>query len=101
MQPAMRIVLPIIGLLVAAILGSPASRAFDLAFGAAVGFLIADIGILRTRLDEIGKEVQRLAKEFQRSHQAPAAPAAPREIPPKTDPTTLPEHVKPVDIAPQ
>jgi uncharacterized membrane protein len=101
MQPAMRIVLPIIGLLVAASLGSPASRAFDLVFGAAVGFLIADIGVLRTRLDEIGKEVQRLAKELRRSHQAPAAPAAPHEIPPKTEPTTLPEHMRPADIASQ
>lgn len=101
MQPAMRIVLPIIGFLVAASLGSPASRTFDLLVGAAVGFLIADIGILRTRLDEIGREVQRLAGELRRSHPAAAAPVAPREIPSQIESSALPEHAAPADIAPQ
>jgi hypothetical protein len=38
MQPIMRIILPIIGVLIAASLASPASRGFDAVFGAAVGF---------------------------------------------------------------
>jgi hypothetical protein len=50
MQPMMRIILPIIGLLIAASLGNPASRALDLLLGAAVGFLIADLAILQNSM---------------------------------------------------
>lgn len=75
MQPVMRLVLPIIGLLIAASLGSPASRIFDLVLGAAVGFLIADLRILRVRLDTLGKEFERLKKEFRRRQDVPTAPA--------------------------
>ena len=79
MQPVMRIVLPIIGLLIAASLGSPASRAFDLLLGAAVGFLIADLGIIRTRLDAVAQEFDRLKKEFRRRQDVPTATVPPRE----------------------
>jgi uncharacterized membrane protein len=83
MQPMMRIVLPIIGLLIAASLGSPASRAFDLLLGAAVGFLIADLGVSRTRLDALAQEFDRLKKEFRRRQDAPTAPVPPRETIPE------------------
>jgi hypothetical protein len=58
----MRVVLPIIGALIGWNLGSPATHAFDLAIGAAVGFAIADLGILRARLDELGAQVARLTR---------------------------------------
>jgi len=83
MQPMMRIVLPIIGLLIAASLGSPASRAFDLLLGAAVGFLIADLGVIRTRLDAVAQEFDRLKKEFRRRQDAPTASVPPRETIPE------------------
>jgi uncharacterized membrane protein len=78
MQPIMRFILPIVGLLIAASLGSPASRAFDLVFGAAVGFLIADLGIVRARLDDLFKELDRLREDFRRRQDVPDA-SAPRE----------------------
>ena len=83
MQPMMRIVLPIIGLLIAASLGSPAGRAFDLLLGAAVGFLIADLGVIRTRLDAVAQELDRLKKEFRRRQDAPMASVPPRETTPE------------------
>jgi uncharacterized membrane protein len=79
MQPVMRVFLPIVGIVIAAAFGSPASRAFDLIIGAAVGFLIADLGVVRMRLDDLFKELDRLKKEFRRRQDAPAAPAPPRE----------------------
>jgi uncharacterized membrane protein len=78
MHPIMRLVLPIIGLLIAASFGSPANRAFDLVFGAAVGFLIADLGILRTRLDDLFKELDRLKQEFRRRQNVPTASVPPQ-----------------------
>jgi uncharacterized membrane protein len=75
MHPIMRLVLPTIGIFVAASLGSPANRAFELIVGAAVGFLIADLGILRTRLDDLFKELDRLKKEFRRRQELPIASA--------------------------
>ena len=76
MQPIMRIILPIIGIFIAASLGSPASRAFDLVFGAAVGFLIAELGIIRTRLTAVHQEFERLTQEL-RGHREPPAASAP------------------------
>jgi len=84
MQPMMRIILPIIGLLIAASLGSPASRAFDLLLGAAVGFLIADLGVIRTRLDAVTQEFDRLKKEFRRRQDVPTASVPPRETTPES-----------------
>jgi uncharacterized membrane protein len=75
MHPMMRLVLPTIGMLIAASLGSPANRLFDLALGAAVGFLIADLGILRLRVDDLFKELDRLKKEFRRRQDSPTASA--------------------------
>ncbi len=74
----MRLVLPIIGLFLAAILGSSANRAIDCLLGAAVGFLIADLGMLRVRLDDLFKELDRLKKEFRRPQVVPEA-SAPKE----------------------
>ena len=70
MHPIMRLVLPTIGIFIAASFGSPANRAFELIVGAAVGFLIADLGILRMRLDDLFKELERLKKEFRRRQDA-------------------------------
>jgi uncharacterized membrane protein len=80
MQPVMRVFLPIVGIVIAASLGSSASRAFDLIIGAAVGFLIADLGVVRMRVDDLFKELDRLKKEFRRRQDAPTAPAPPREV---------------------
>jgi uncharacterized membrane protein len=79
MQPVMRVFLPIVGIVIAAGFGSAASRAFDLIIGAAVGFLIADLGVVRTRLDDLFKELDRLKKEFRQRQGAPTAPAPTRE----------------------
>lgn len=82
MQPIMRIILPIIGVFIAGSLGSPANRAFDLIFGAAVGFLIADLGIIRARLDTLGRELERLKKEFRRRQDGAADSAPAHSAPP-------------------
>jgi uncharacterized membrane protein len=91
MQPIMRLFLPIVGMVIAASLGNPASRAFDLIFGAAVGFLIADLGVLRVRLDDLFKELDRLKKEFGRRQNVPAAPPPPREATPDSAAIDSPE----------
>jgi uncharacterized membrane protein len=77
MQPLMRIVLPIFGILIAASLGSPASRAFDLVLGGAVGFLIADLGIIRARFEALHQEIERLKKEFRRRQHLSTASVPP------------------------
>jgi len=94
MHPIMRLVLPIIGILIAATLGNPASRAFDLVLGAAVGFLIADLGILRLRLDDLFQALDRLRQESRRPQNVseastlspeptePQQPAQPTDTPP-------------------
>ncbi len=74
MTPIMRVVLPIVGALVGWNLASPETRLFDLVVGAAVGFAIADLGILRARLDALGAQVARLTTELRRHHDAPPAP---------------------------
>src|ERR1700737_4138023 len=74
MTPIMRVVLPIIGALIGWNLASPETRLFDLLIGAAVGFAIADLGILRVRLDELGAQVARLTTELRRHYDAPPAP---------------------------
>jgi uncharacterized membrane protein len=74
MTPIMRVVLPIIGALIGWNLGDPASQIFDLVIGAAVGFAIAELGIQRARLDELGVQVARLAAQFRPRHDAPPAP---------------------------
>ena len=76
MQPIMRIFLPVIGIFVAASIGSPANRAFDLVLGAAVGFAIAELGILRMRLNEIAKDIARLTTELRRRQTVLTTPAA-------------------------
>jgi uncharacterized membrane protein len=70
----MRVVLAIIGALIGWNLASPATHLFDLAVGAAVGFAIADLGILRARLNELGAQVARLTTELRRSNDAPPTP---------------------------
>jgi uncharacterized membrane protein len=86
MPPIMRIVLPVMGIFIAAIIGSPANREFNLILGAAVGFAIADLWIMRARLDDLAKEITRLATEFRRREQVPAPrtvrPESPPEVPP-------------------
>ena len=66
MTPIMRVVLPIVGALIGWNMASPETRLFELAVGAAVGFAIADLAILRARLDELGAQVARLTAELRR-----------------------------------
>ena len=89
MHPIMRLVLPTIGIFIAASFGSPANRAFELIVGAAVGFLIADLGILRTRLDDLFKELDRLKKDFRRRQDVPTA-SAPAPLPNVTEYPEIP-----------
>jgi uncharacterized membrane protein len=92
MHPIMRLVLPIIGIFIAASIGSSANRAFEWIVGAAIGFLIADLGILRMRIDDLLKELDRLKKEFRRAQVAPVA-SAPRASQNATSaPTEYPEY---------
>jgi uncharacterized membrane protein len=70
----MRVVLAIIGAFIGWSLASPATHLFDLAVGAAVGFAIADLGILRARLNELGAQVARLTTELRRLNDAPPTP---------------------------
>jgi uncharacterized membrane protein len=70
-----------------------------LIFGAAVGFLIADLGIVRLRLDDLFKELDRLKKEFRRRQDVPEA-SAPREAPHEPGVVEYPEY-KPAQPAPQ
>ena len=100
MQPVMRLVLPIVGLLVAAVFGSPANRAIDLSFGAVLGFLIAELGILRARLESLGQEFERLKKEFRRRQDVPTAAPPPSQEPFKSAATEYPQF-KPAHPAPQ
>ena len=74
MTPIMRVVLPIIGALIGWNLASPATRLFDLLIGAAMGFALADLGILRARLDELSAQVARLTTDLRRRGDAPPAP---------------------------
>jgi uncharacterized membrane protein len=77
MGPIMRVVLPIGGALIGWALGGPATQVFDSAVGAAVGFAIADLGILRARLDELGAQVARLTAELRRPEPVPEPAPAP------------------------
>jgi len=102
MQPIMRIFLPVIGIFVAASIGSPANRAFDLVLGAAVGFAIAELGILRMRLNEIAKDIARLTTELRRRQTVPTTPAAPPEPPHQSiKPAELPKEAQPAKISPE
>jgi len=71
MTPITRIILPIIGGLIGARLGNPSTHLFDVLFGAIAGFLIADLGVLRTQLDALSAQVERLAGELRRRHAVP------------------------------
>lgn len=70
----------------------PASRAFDLLSAAAVGFLIADLGIIRARLAALGTEFDRLKKEFRRRQDLPAASAPVRETAAESEAIEYPEY---------
>ena len=88
MTPIMRIVLPIIGALVGATLGSPATRLFDVLVGAMVGFVVADLGIMRAQLDALSAQVARLSAELRRRKEVPQHPTEHPEstpAPPDTD----------------
>jgi uncharacterized membrane protein len=76
MLPIMRIVLPLIGIVAAGMLGSPASRPFELVLGAFVGFLIADLGILRAQFRGLCKDLEQLVAEMRRRAATPIAPDA-------------------------
>jgi uncharacterized membrane protein len=74
MHPIMRIVLPVIGALIGASLGHPATRTFDILIGAIAGFAVADLGIIRARLDGLAAQVDLLTAELRRRREVPAPP---------------------------
>jgi uncharacterized membrane protein len=91
MTPVMRVVLPVIGALIGWNLGDPANQVFNLLIGAAVAFSIADLGILRLRLDELALHVRRQAAGLQPRHDAPENPEARTPMPSRPlTPTGLP-----------
>jgi uncharacterized membrane protein len=96
MDPIMRFVLPIIGAFVGAILGSPATRSFDLVVGAILGFAVADLGVIRARLDALGTQVERLSAELRRRREVPAPPEHRESAPP---PAASAEPPAPVNAA--
>jgi hypothetical protein len=101
MQPIMRIVLPVIGALIGAGMWSPTTRTFDLLVGAFLGFVIADLGVIRARLDALGKEIDRLATEFRRRQEVPTIPAArPESTPELRRPVEFPQHLRPDESGP-
>ena len=102
MPPIMRIFLPVIGIFVAASIGSPANRAFDLVVGAAVGFAIAELGIVRMRLNEIAQDIVRLTTELRRRQTVPSTSAAPPEAPRQSiKPPELPKEAQPAKTSPE
>jgi uncharacterized membrane protein len=80
MQPVLRIVFPIIGLLIAASVGSPANKVFDCLIGALLGFVIADVLLLRTHLQALNEEVAKLLKELRRRQSVSENPAPPEIV---------------------
>jgi uncharacterized membrane protein len=100
MQPIMRVVLPIIGIIVGASLATPDARVFDILLGAVAGFLIADLGLIRARLDTIAKEIDHLKKESRRRLEVFAAPTVQAEsTPAHKQPAEFHEPVKPTHTA--
>jgi len=99
MTPIMRVVLPIIGALIGWNLAGPETRLFDLLLGAAIGFALADIGILRARLDELSAQVARLTADLRRRGDAPPAPIQrPDPAPRSEDPEDSRDAVIPTSI---
>jgi uncharacterized membrane protein len=84
MKPIMRLVLPLVGILIAAIAGSSANRGFNLLVGAFLGFALADLGLINARLDALAEEIRRLTQELRRRQVAPqeSTSAEPRGTPP-------------------
>src|SRR6202051_1790394 len=99
MTPITRIILPIIGALIGSSLGNPAAHLFDVLFGAIAGFLIADLGVLRTQLDALSAQVERLAGELRRRHAVPRGPAPPEPDEP-ADPYNFPDSPIPATSRP-
>jgi uncharacterized membrane protein len=94
MTPITRIVLPIIGALIGASLGTPSTHLFDVLLGAIAGFLIADLGVLRTQLDALSAQVGRLAAELRRGYAVPPEPTQHPEstpAPPEPDAPDSPD----------
>jgi uncharacterized membrane protein len=92
MTPITRIVFPIIGALIGASLGTPSTHLFDVLLGAIAGFLIADLGVLRTQLDALSAQVGRLAAELRRGHAVSPEPARLSEsIPAQSQPDESPD----------
>jgi uncharacterized membrane protein len=82
MTPITRIVFPIVGAFIGANLGNSSAHLFDMLVGALAGFLIADLGVLRTQLDALSAQVGRLAAELRRGPAVSPEPIRPVESPP-------------------
>ena len=92
MQPIMRIVFAITGLILAAVLANPDNRLFDATLGAIAGYLIADLGVLRTRLEDALRELEWLKKEYRGRSAEPETPTTGRESPQEPRGIEYPEY---------
>ncbi len=101
----MHLILPVIGILVAMLLGDSANRSFDLVVGAFVGFLVADLGVLRAELKALRNTLAQLTVEMRRrtatSSTATAAPepASRPDTPAEIDETEVPADSIAIDPA--
>lgn len=93
----MHLILPVLGILVAIVLGDSANRGFDLVVGGFVGFLVADLGILRAELKSLRKTLEQLTAEIRRRTVAPTAAMASPE--PTFTPNT-PAEIDEPEVAP-
>jgi len=71
MKPIMRLVLPIVGIVIAALFGSSANRGFNLLVGGFLGFALAELGLINARLEALAEEIRRLTQEPRRRPVAP------------------------------
>jgi len=93
----MHLILPVLGILVAIVLGDSANRGFDLVVSGFVGFLVADLGILRAELKSLRKTLEQLTAEMRRRTVAPTAAMASPE--PTFTPNT-PAEIDEPEVAP-
>jgi uncharacterized membrane protein len=94
----MFLILPVIGILVALVVGDSANRGFDVVVGAIVGYLFADLGIIREELKGLRKTLEQLTIDMRRRTAAPntAADSPEAAVSPKT-PEEIDEPKVPAD----
>jgi uncharacterized membrane protein len=97
----MRLMLPILGILVAAIFGDSTNRGFDVVAGALIGFVLAEVLILRADLLSFRKTLEHLTAELRGRTATPTAPAVdPQTFPTPEPPAEVHEQTVPSDSVP-